>query len=219
MVYSSTRPFDDQRYNIQTIWEPLVPRVTVNLYQQKTLADGTKTLALVDTTQTSSWDDWVNCRFGCQYILGKQIRTVRCSCFRAELHAGIRQQRALPPYDLTKVDPFTTYTLGNDQFRCYDGFHNWNQVQAAPYDGRYNFPSAAYIAAHPLTAAQTAAGQTLVSLPPGQYVVEAVTPPGYEVVKEEDKNILIGDAFNRSGHATVRPAGQHLHPARPGHVE
>ncbi len=214
VVYSSTRPFDDQRYNIQTIWEPLVPRVTVNLYQQKTLPDGTTTLALVDTTQTSSWDDWANTVYGADgkpYILNpdQTLRDPATGALAAPSAyppgAQVNMQcpgqlpgpaaGALPPYDMTKVDPFTNFTLGNDQFRCYDGFHNWNQVQAAPYDGRYNFPSPAYIAAHPLTAAQQAAGQTLVSLPVGQYVVEAVTPPGYEIVKEEDKNILIGDAF------------------------
>ena len=32
-------------------------------------------------------------------------------------------------------------------------------------------------------------------LPAGKYVVEVVPPPGYEMVKEEDKNILIGDNF------------------------
>ncbi len=32
-------------------------------------------------------------------------------------------------------------------------------------------------------------------LPTGKYVVEVVVPPGYELVKEEDKNILIGDNF------------------------
>ena len=35
VVNSTTRPFDDQRYNVQTIWEPAVPRVTVNLYSNK----------------------------------------------------------------------------------------------------------------------------------------------------------------------------------------
>ena len=51
-------------------------------------------------------------------------------------------------------------------------------MQAAPYDGRYQFPSAAYIAAHPLCSTTLSTnctpatpGQTLVSLPPGQYVV------------------------------------------------
>jgi len=32
-------------------------------------------------------------------------------------------------------------------------------------------------------------------LPTGKYVVEVVVPPGYEIVKEEDKNILIGDSY------------------------
>src|SRR5258705_6636775 len=32
-------------------------------------------------------------------------------------------------------------------------------------------------------------------LPRGQYVVEMLVPPGYELVKEEDKNILIGDTY------------------------
>src|SRR5204862_8262949 len=32
-------------------------------------------------------------------------------------------------------------------------------------------------------------------LPAGQYVVEMIVPPGYELVKEEDKNILIGDTY------------------------
>ena len=32
-------------------------------------------------------------------------------------------------------------------------------------------------------------------LPTGKYVVEVVVPPGYELVKEEDKNILIGDNY------------------------
>ena len=32
-------------------------------------------------------------------------------------------------------------------------------------------------------------------LPAGKYVVEVIVPDGYELVKEEDKNILLGDAF------------------------
>ena len=33
-------------------------------------------------------------------------------------------------------------------------------------------------------------------LPAGKYVVEMVVPPGYELVKEEDKNILMGDTYD-----------------------
>jgi hypothetical protein len=171
VVNSTTRPFDDQRYNVQTLWEPLVPRVQVNLYR-RTVVNGVETLEKVDSTFTSSFDDSVN---AVDPITGKSI--MQC-----------------PGQD--PADPFFLVTLGgNDQFRCYDGWHNWNQAQPAPYDGRYQFPSATYVGNHPLTAAQIAAKQTLVSLPPGDYVVEAVTPDGWDVVKEEDKNILNGDTF------------------------
>jgi large repetitive protein len=227
VVLSSTRPYDDQRFNLQTIWEPLVPRVNMNLYRRVLNADGTETLSWVDSTTTSSFDDWVNTVAGMvngapnghNYILGPDgsLRDVVTGVLAASnVTAGAQVNMscpgqlpgpaagALPPYDTTKVDPFTSYTLLGDVNRCYDGFHNWNQVQPAPYDGRYQFPSAAYVAKHPLcpltgtmpaNCTTPSTGQTLVSLPPGDYVVEAVTPPGYEIVKEEDKNILIGDAF------------------------
>jgi len=57
VIYASTRPFDDPILLVQTQWEPLVPHVTINLYQEGTAPDGTQSLTLVDTTQTSSWDD------------------------------------------------------------------------------------------------------------------------------------------------------------------
>ena len=201
VVYGSTRAFDDQRFNIQTIWEPLVPRVTVHLYRKQVLDDGTESLVLVDTTQTSSFDDYVNLVYGADgnpYLLGPDNK-LRDPATQALASAGAyppgRQVNMQCPGQVAS-DPFVNYTLGaSDRQRCYDGWHNWNQVQAAPYDGRYVFPSPAYVAAHPLSSVQRAAGQTLVSLPPGKYVVEMVTPTGYEVVKEEDKNILIGDAF------------------------
>ncbi len=207
VVYSSTRPFDDMRFNVQTIWEPLVPRVTVNLYRKTTLADGTQTLTLVDTTKTTSFDDFVNLVQGSDgnnWLLGSDNR-LRDPTTGALAPAGVTagKQVNLQCPGQVATDPFVNYTLGaSDRQRCYDGWHDWNQVQAAPYDGRYSFPSPAYQAAHPLCSATVTtgctppvAGQTLVSLPPGTYVVEAVTPPGYEIVKEEDKNILIGDAF------------------------
>lgn len=210
VVYSSTRPFDDQRFNVQTIWEPLVPRVTVNLYRKETLADGTETLTLVDTTRTTSFDDFVNLVYGAdgaQYLLGSDNRlrdpATGALAGAAAYPAGRQVNLQCPGQKAT--DLYTAVTLGGDTQRCYDGWHAWNQVQAAPYDGRYAFPSAAYAAAHPLTAAQRAAGQTLVSLPPGTYVVEEVTPPGYQVVKEEDKNIFMGDAFTGPAPAQFGP--------------
>src|SRR5213076_2320612 len=94
----------------------------------------------------------------------------------------------------------------NSQFKCYDGMHNWNQVQPAPYDGMYQFPSVTSInltTGKPATSNCTGCVPNPATdwnsgapmLPAGKYVVEVVVPPGYELVKEEDKNILIGDNY------------------------
>jgi hypothetical protein len=86
--------------------------------------------------------------------------------------------------------------------------HNWNQLQPAPYDGMYSFPSVLSI--DPTTGKPVGTNCTGCTtnpdatdpyrvgtpmLPDGKYVVEVVVPQGYELVKEEDKNILIGDNF------------------------
>lgn len=192
VVYASTRPFDDPQQLFQNTWAPLVPRVTVNLYREDTAADGTQSLTLVDSTQTTSWDDWAN---------------------------GINPKTGLPNMNCpgqNPSDPFFNYTLGTgNQYKCYDSMHNWNQMQPAPYDGRYQFPSASCNA--PGATFTTASGRQVscvtrqnpantdssnvnklqypAILPTGKYVVEVEVPPGYEIVKEEDKNILIGDSY------------------------
>src|SRR5262249_9880626 len=115
----------------------------------------------------------------------------------------------------------------NSQYKCYDGLHMWNQLQPAPYDGMYQFPS--ILGRDAATGAPTGAGSPngqagsvagtnckicvpnptdgTPMLPPagmtlpdggkatGRYVVEMIVPPGYELVKEEDKNILLGDTY------------------------
>lgn len=73
-------------------------------------------------------------------------------------------------------DPFFSQTLqaaGYGLDHCYDGMHAFNQVRPGVYDGRYTF----------------------TGVPAGTYVVEVVPPPGYELVKEEDKNVFTGDAY------------------------
>jgi hypothetical protein len=160
VVYASTRPYDDPTQNSQNLWDPMVPRVTVNLYQESIAADGTKSLTLIDTTKTTSWDDWAS---------------------------GTRADGVTPNMNCPGQDPKDQYmaTIGAaNQFQCYDGFHAWNQVEPAPYDGAYAFPTAAW----------TLKSGSAV-LPAGKYVTEVIVPPGYQIVKEEDKNILTGDAY------------------------
>jgi hypothetical protein len=212
VVYASTRPFDDPQLLLQTKWEPLVPGVTINLYQEGTAADGVaQTLTLIDSTRTSSWDDWAqgfrsdgNPNMNCPGQLAAPTSTAGGDLFFFTL---FNQPMYLDVYNNGGTPAHTI--PNNSQFKCYDGMHNWNQVQPAPYDGMYQFPSIA--GRNPQTGAPTGgtggvAGTNCTicvpnptdgtpMLPAGKYVVEVVVPPGYELVKEEDKNILIGDNF------------------------
>jgi len=226
VVYASTRPFDDPALLLQTSWEPLVPGVTINLYQEGTAPDGSTSLKLVDTTQTSSWDDWAQ---GFRKDADDHILTAA--------DGGAIPNMSCPGQSTSDPYYFTLYNQPNllnlqqgtpvplayhSRYKCYDTMHNWNQLQPAPYDGMYKFPS---IVAKAGTSYQLPTGAYSVQLdpstyktncticvpnhavpttdlsygapmlPPGKYVVEMIVPPGYELVKEEDKNILMGDAY------------------------
>jgi hypothetical protein len=209
VIYASTRPFDDPALLIHTSWTPDVPNVTINLYKEGTAPDGSVSLTLVDTTKTASWDDWA------QGFRSDGMPNMNCpgqgtaSGTNADLffYSLFNQPNWLDQYNNGGTP---AHTLPNSsQFKCYDGMHNWNQLQPAPYDGMYSFPS--------VTGRSTTTGNTTGTncticvkntdptdafrfgkedmLPPGKYVVEVVVPPGYELVKEEDKNILIGDNY------------------------
>jgi hypothetical protein len=218
VIYASTRPFDDPQLLLHTSWTPDVPGVTINLYQVGTAADGSQSLTLVDTTKTSSWDDWAQAFYpgtnkpymSCPGQLPAPTTTAAGDLFDFTLY---NQPMYLDVYNNGGTPAHTI--PNNSQFKCYDGMHNWNQVQPAPYDGMYQFPS--IIGRNATTGAPTGTGSTngtpgsrpgsncticianpvdgTPMLPRGQYVVEMLVPPGYELVKEEDKNILIGDTY------------------------
>jgi hypothetical protein len=212
VIYASTRPFDDPTLLLHTSWTPDVPGVTINLYQEGTAPDGTTSLKLVDTTKTSSWDDWA------QGFRSDGMPNMNCpgqgtaTGTNADLFffSLYNQPQWLDLYNVGGVNGGTpTHPLpNNSQFKCYDGMHNWNQIQPAPYDGMYQFPSVTGLnptngkpagtnctvcVPNPDSTDPYRSGQPM--LPAGKYVVEMVVPPGYELVKEEDKNILIGDNY------------------------
>ncbi|HSS24111.1 MAG TPA: hypothetical protein VLL82_06855, partial [Mycobacterium sp.] len=212
VIYASTRPFDDPQLLLHTSWTPDVPGVTINLYQVGTAPDGSQALKLVDTTKTSSWDDWAQGFYpgtskpymNCPGQLAAPTTTAAGDLFFFTL---FNQPMFLDVYNNGGTPAHTI--PNNSQFKCYDGMHNWNQLEPAPYDGMYQFPSIA--GRNPTTGAPTGGTGSVPGtnctvcvagpvdgtpmLPAGDYVVEMIVPPGYELVKEEDKNILIGDNY------------------------
>jgi hypothetical protein len=234
VIYGSTRPFDNPQLLLQNQWEPLIPGVTVNLYKEDVdPSDGvTPILTLVDTTKTSSFDDWVQgFRSDGKPNISCPGQTVNDPLF----FALANQPTYLDWYNnvLHGTKTAATALPYNSQFKCYDGMHSWNQLQPAPYDGLYVFPSVTSIdpttgrpngtnctacvtnvdAGDSFRYGGSTTAQPFVSgtsqgtpvLPAGKYVVEVIVPPGYELVKEEDKNILIGD--NYIAPATVQFSG------------
>jgi hypothetical protein len=67
-----------------------------------------------------------------------------------------------------------------DTLDCYDNLRNFNQFRPyVAFDGTYAFGSAAGRA----------------DLPAGSYIIEAVTPPGYEIQKMGDLSVLNGESY------------------------
>jgi hypothetical protein len=203
IVYASTRPFDDPQQLVQNTWEPEVPGVTINLYKEGTGPDGSQTLTLMDSTKSTGWDDWA------QGFRSDGVPNMNCPG-QTTTDPFYFTLANTPQYlDLYNNPTNPTSLPNNSQFKCYDGMHNWNQMQPAPFDGFYEFPSVT--SRDPVTGKPTGTNCSgcvkntftdtkdwyygLDMLPPGKYVTEVVVPPGYELVKEEDKNILIGDNY------------------------
>ncbi|MBI3449616.1 MAG: hypothetical protein HY049_11965 [Acidobacteria bacterium] len=202
VVYASTRPFDDPQLLLQLSWEPLVPHVTINLYKRGMAKDGTETLTLIDTTSTTSWDDWAQ-----GFRMDPNGMPLLSSDGKPIPNMNCPGQDPNSSFFFTLKDSTQWLNPGmflpkNSQFKCYDGMAMLNQVQPAPYDGMYLFPSV--VTRNGTTGLPNKTNCTGCTtnpvdgtpmLPAGKYVVEMITPPGYELVKEEDKNILLGDVY------------------------
>jgi hypothetical protein len=77
---------------------------------------------------------------------------------------------------------------------CYDGLRVFNQARPGVFDGGYAFTECEV---DPATGqcAPMGSGYPLALLPTGEYVVEVVPPPHYEVVRSQDKNVDFGDSY------------------------
>ncbi len=169
VFYDTTRAENDPRFNAGEPWQPGIPNVRVNLYRVDSF-DGLgrpKDLTLVNSTLTDSWSD--SKPEGC-------------------------------------IGPAQFDTLGNPINPCGETLRTWNQVRPGVFDGGYafedHFPGGVQTDAegNPVVDANgdpipVVSGEAPAPLASGQFVVEVVPPPGYEIVKEEDKNVDFGDVL------------------------
>jgi hypothetical protein len=174
VFYDTTRAEDDPRYNAPETWQPGIPRVQVNLYQDANVdgviddVNGVPGIQLADIdNHPFGWkdgdakgpEDMERSGNDGVFDLGDAIDAVTTDSWDDNQPTGCIHQR-LPILNGVPVR------------ECYDNFGTWNQVRPAVFDGGYAFGP---------------------NLPPGAYIVESTTPPGYVLVKEEDKNVDFGD--------------------------
>lgn len=218
--YATTRAEDDPRYAAAETWEPGIPRVPVFLYRDQ---NGDNGIDDVNGSGAVDLADVDHYPFGWSAggsmgpedvkrnglvngqpvpaggLTGSQIDQLMADngALRATLtfNAGDavqmtttdswddNQPTGCPPGNgaNASADPF--YQNG----KCYDGLRNYNQVRPAVFDGGYAFTT--------FVPTGRSSGAPAVTLVPGYYIVEAVTPKGYEHQKEEDKNVDFGDTF------------------------
>lgn len=176
--YATTRAENNPRFAVAEVWEPGIPRVQINLYadfnQDKIIddrdGDGGVTLADVDNYPFGNFPEAedIDRNGNGQLDLGDAMNFTTTDSWDDNIPTG------------TQGEPFVAHGVPRDG---YDGLRNFNQVRPGVFDGGYAFTS------------HTSGTIEIIGLPEGVYIVEAVAPPGYEHVKEEDKNVDFGDEY------------------------
>jgi hypothetical protein len=142
------------------------------------------------------------------FDLGDAVQVTWTDSWDDNLPTGCQGSNNLSGAPLTEFNP----PVADD--RCFDGLRNFNQIRPGVFDGGYAF--ADYDMDYLATARTGDAAAAIqgfydaitdpvtgvpnsdllqLGLIPGDYIVEAVTPPGYKLMKEEDKNVDFGDEY------------------------
>lgn len=185
--YATTRAEDDPRYSAAEDWEPGIPRVQVNLYldtDNDLMIDDLNGSGDIDLADTDNYpfsnfpgpEDTDNHPGNPDFDPGDALTISSTDAWDDNMPTGCIE------------DPLVIH--GEQVQECIDNFRTWNQIRPAVFDGGYAFfehPDGGYLS-------------------PGYYIVEAVPPPGYEIVKEEDKNVDFGDSYEPSPSLAIPPA-------------
>ncbi len=182
VYYATTRAENDPRYAAADPWEPGVPRVQVNLYQDANrdgliddLNGNGVTLSDVDNYPFGNFPgvEDIDRNANLLFDAGDAIQIVTTDSWDDNNPTGCQ------------APPFQVHGVPTQD--CFEGLRTFNQVRPGVFDGGY-----AFVDYHP---GGVASGSPAQTLPAGSYIVEAVSPPGFRQVKEEDKNVDFGDAF------------------------
>jgi hypothetical protein len=184
--YAVTRAENDPALAVGEEWEPGIPRVQVNLYADDDAdggiddVDGEPGAVLADVDNYPlGWFDGgargtedIDRNGNGTFDRGDALRVAFTDSWDDAPPSSCQGSNAMPG------------VLADDA--CFDGLRNFNQIRPAVFDGGYAFG----IGGEPANAENQT--NPAAQLLPGSYVVEAEVPPGYELVKEEDRNVDFG---------------------------
>ncbi|MDH3327614.1 MAG: hypothetical protein OEM01_00080 [Desulfobulbaceae bacterium] len=165
VFYAVTRAENDPELAAAEVWEPGIPGVTVNLYASAGVDPLTGVATKGALLNTTTTDSWDD--------------SIPTGCKWGDGAAG--------PFEWS---PDGTTMLPTD---CYDGLRVFNQSRPAVFDGGYAFDA---VCADGGGMQPDGACAVFTSpMPVGDYIVEVIAPPGYEMLKPEDKNVDFGDEY------------------------
>lgn len=196
--YSVTRAEDDPGLGVGDPWEPGIPRVQVNLYADANVdgviddvnGDGVITLADVDNPPFDNFPgpEDIDRNGNGVFDGGDAINVVHADSWDDNLPTGcVAPDNTAGPIN------------GGPFIDCAEILPYWNQVRPGLFDGGYGFFSY-------FPGGVDSGSAEVEGLPAGTYIVEVNPPPGYDIVKEEDKNVDFGDTFVPSTLALATPA-------------
>jgi len=175
VYYATTRAEEQPQFAAAEEWEVGVPRVQVNLYNDTDRDGKIDTTNIVGGVATPILADVDN------YPLGWSDGSGAMGLEDTD-HNGNGIFDLGDAIEVTHTDSWDdskpsgcqgdAYTYNNVTLDCYDGLRNFNQIRDGVFDGGYAFNN----------------------IPTGDYIVETKTPPGYQLLKEEDKNVDFGEA-------------------------
>lgn len=223
VFYAVTRAENDPRYAAAEGWEPGIPRVQVNLYLDRVVnatglpgsdgviddIDANGVIALTDVDHYPfQWapmyqflDDGVTPDPDYTGIAGpedidRNLTGVFDSGDAVQIATTDSWDDNKPSGCIQDL-PVLPAPVNAAINECADAFGTWNQVRPGVFDGGYAFDS--YFPAGITTGTNPgrvgSGSYEVAGLPNGVYIVEAVPPPGYELLKEEDRNVDFGDSY------------------------
>ena len=211
IVYATTRAEDDPQLAATDPWEPGIPRVQVNLYADWNNdgviddADGNGKIELADVDnypfqwapQYQFLDDgvtpnpvWtgkkgpedINRSGNGKFSRGDALNIATSDSWDDNMPVGCQGP--------------VRFVYGQPIRECAETLQTWNTVRPGVFDGGWAFTTY-FTFADPAVETPLPGGRT--------YIVEAVPPAGYEIAKEEDRNVDFGDTYEPSPLAIPAP--------------